>query len=74
MRILLRISVTTDGGWFSQCADHLYTRIVSTIKYSATANLYNSPQHPLNLFLPADFNSRSLVTTSSSGDSSASRA
>jgi hypothetical protein len=57
--------------------DHLYTRLVSTSNYSATANLHNSqiitaPAKPF----PACcvFTSLSLATASNSGDSSASRA
>jgi hypothetical protein len=33
--------------------DHLYTRLVSTRNYCATANLHKSSQHPLRHFQPA---------------------
>jgi hypothetical protein len=47
--------------------------LLAASNYSATADLHNSPQHPLSLFQPAVF-IRSLATASNSGDSSASRA
>jgi hypothetical protein len=47
--------------------------LVSTSNYSATATLHKSQQHPPSFF-QAVFTSRSLATTSKSGDSSASLA
>jgi hypothetical protein len=38
------------------------------------STIHKSPQHPLSLFKPAVFTSRSLVTASNSGDFSGSRA
>jgi hypothetical protein len=49
----------------------------TTRKFTALpliSTLYISPQHPLRLLQPAVFTSRSLATTSNSGDSSALRA
>jgi hypothetical protein len=57
--------------------DHLYTRLETTINYIAIANLHTLklPQYPLSIFPPCCvFISRSLATTSNSGDSSASSA
>jgi hypothetical protein len=66
--VLSRVGVITDG----VCIDHLYTRLVNTSSYSATANLYNSqittaPNQPF----PACcvFTSRFLATASNSRDS-----
>jgi hypothetical protein len=70
--IMSRICVTTDGVWIAECTycALMYTRLVSTSYYSATADLHNSqittePSKPLT--------SRSLVTASNSRDSSALR-
>jgi hypothetical protein len=38
------------------------------------STIHKSPQHPLSLFQPAVFTSRSLATASNSGDLSGSRA
>jgi hypothetical protein len=57
--------------------DHLYTRLVSTSNYSATANLHNLQitTAAVKPFPPCCvFNSRSLATASNSEDFSASRA
>jgi hypothetical protein len=56
--------------------DHLYTRLLSTSNYSATAIsiIHKAPQHPLSFSPTCCFcNSRSLSTAFNSGDSSGSR-
>jgi hypothetical protein len=47
---------------------------LQAITATAISTIPKSPQHPLSLFQPAVFTSRSLATASNSGDSSASRA
>jgi hypothetical protein len=49
-----------------------HTRFATTSSYRTTADLHKSPQYPLSLFQPTVFTSRSLVTASNSGHSSAS--
>jgi hypothetical protein len=43
--------VTIDGVWIREWI--YWPRLISTSKYSATANLHRSPQHKLSLFQPA---------------------
>jgi hypothetical protein len=67
--------VTIDGVWIG---DWIYWPLTyhseRTSTYSATliSTIHKSPQRPLNFFQPTVFTSRSLVTASNRGDSSAS--
>jgi hypothetical protein len=71
------IRVTLDGvfGLDIGFIDHLSTQPVRTCNYSATANLHNSQiatAHAKSFPACCVFTSRSLITASNSGDSSAS--
>jgi hypothetical protein len=75
LNIFSRVGVTIDG-WLDLLTAHtrhLELQVITVL--SPISILYKSPQHPLSLF-PAGcvFISRSLATTSNSGDSSASHA
>jgi hypothetical protein len=52
--------------------DSYYVQVITAPPLIST--IHKSPQHPLSLFQPAVFTSRSLVTASNSGDFSASSA
>jgi hypothetical protein len=73
-----RCTIYIDGVWIGEldllntCTHHSELQVITALSLIST--LYKSQQHPLSLFQPTVFTSRSLATASNSGDCIAFRA